>query len=277
MADSEGIARGTGRPPGGWISSCSPLSPCLGLGDDRAPQPDRAPAAWSPARTRPGGCCDRPSASCVSRLELAGVIRRWAEYVDATIVDVCSDDDVSGIVSPEERPGFTEGVRLIEAGKADTLVVAKFDRLARSMGGFVDVLKKSQDEGWRLICLDPEVDFGRAMGRGFAYMLITFAEIEREAFVDRMQGGRRAKGRAGGYVGGGRLHRRYGYQLEKDEHGRTVYVSHEPEQQVIRRMRELRDEGMTYRAIAAELGREGYEPPAGQAWYASAVQRILAR
>ena len=203
-------------------------------------------------------------------------IRRWVDYREAELVDVYSDDDVSGIVEPSERSGFARALEAIREGRVDTLVIAKFDRLSRSMPGFVNVLRSSQDDGWRLVCLDPEVDFSTAIGRAMAYMLIAFAEVEREAFIDRMQGGRRAKARAGGYVGGARLHRRYGYELAANEAGRLVYIENAAEQDVIRAIMSMRSHS-TYRAIAAALNEQGTPPPAGRQWHAKTVQRICAR
>lgn len=120
----------------------------------------------------------------------ADAIRRWADYEGVEVVEIVRDDDVQGVVEPVAREGLARALTLLEAHGADALVVAKFDRLARSIVGFADVLKLSQAQGWQLVCLDPMLDLRRAHDRAIAAMLISFADIEREAFIDRMQGGR---------------------------------------------------------------------------------------
>jgi len=204
-------------------------------------------------------------------------IRRWADYREADVVAILRDDDTSGIAEPEQRPGLGEALRLLREGDADALVVAKFDRLSRSVHGFSDVLRASEREGWKLVCLDPEVDFTTAIGRGWATMLTVFADIEREAFVNRMRGGRAAKQARGGYVGGHRLHRRYGYRLVEHADGKRDYEPVPAEQRAIAEIRKLRDGGMTLQQVGEELERRGVPGPTGNGWNRPTLHRILKR
>lgn len=55
---------------------------------------------------------------------------------------------MSGVTDLEAREGLSQALAQLRAQEADALVVAKFDRLARSLIAFVDVLKLSQAEGW---------------------------------------------------------------------------------------------------------------------------------
>src|SRR5687767_1088692 len=50
-----------------------------------------------------------------------------------TLVDVLREMDVSGGAPLERRPGLRRAVELVEAGEADVIVVAYFDRLVRSL------------------------------------------------------------------------------------------------------------------------------------------------
>jgi DNA invertase Pin-like site-specific DNA recombinase len=204
-------------------------------------------------------------------------LRRWADYKQAEMVAVIPDDDVSGVADPMQREGLSRALGMLEAGKADALVVAKFDRLARSLTAFAEVLKLSQEQGWALVCLDPDMDFGRAAGRAMGAMLIAFADIEREAFTDRMQGGRRAKMARGGYGGGQRLHRRFGFELAPQREGGYEWQPVPEEQDVITRIVGWRGEGHTLQAIADRLTRAGVAAPSGPAWNAVTIMRIAKR
>src|SRR5262245_45627734 len=46
------------------------------------------------------------------------------------------------------RPGVKEALRVLEAGDAKALVVAKLDRLSRSMIDFTGLMGKAQKQGW---------------------------------------------------------------------------------------------------------------------------------
>jgi site-specific DNA recombinase len=207
----------------------------------------------------------------------ADAIRRWADYESVEVVDIVEDDDVSGFADPMARASLSRALDMLRAGQAEALVVAKFDRLARSIIGFADVLRLSQDQGWQLVCLDPMLDLRRAHDRAMAGMLIGFADVEREAFTMRMQGGRRAKAERGGYVGGGRLHERYGWRLVRDDLGKLDYEPKPDEQAVIANMRQLRSEGATLQHIANRLTAQGTPPPSGPRWHPATIQRILKR
>jgi DNA invertase Pin-like site-specific DNA recombinase len=98
------------------------------------------------------------------------------------------------------------------------------------------------------------------------------AELERGMIRARLHNGRRRKAARGGYIGGARLHRRYGYRLEDGE-----YVPVEPEQIVIRRLLDLRAKGTTSAAVADALNADGVEPPSGREWFPMTARRIALR
>jgi DNA invertase Pin-like site-specific DNA recombinase len=204
-------------------------------------------------------------------------IRRWADYKRADLIEVIRDDDISGVTDPAAREGLSRGLTMLRDGEADALVVAKFDRLARSLTAFADVLRLSQEQGWALVCLDPELDFTRAAGRAMGSMLIAFADLERESFQDRMQGGRRAKIARGGYGGGQRLHRRFGFELAAQPEGGFEWQPVPEEQAVIGQILQRRHSGDTLQAIADELTREGVAAPSGKVWHPVTVKRIAER
>src|SRR5919202_1271576 len=65
-------------------------------------------------------------------------LKRYAAVREFEVVNVYADDGVSGTFHLHERP---EGLRLLEAaraGKFDTVVVYKLDRLARTQLGILD-------------------------------------------------------------------------------------------------------------------------------------------
>jgi DNA invertase Pin-like site-specific DNA recombinase len=57
-----------------------------------------------------------------------------------------------------KRPGIQAALEVLRRGDARALVVAKLDRLSRSMLDFTAVMAKAQKQGWALVALDCAVD-----------------------------------------------------------------------------------------------------------------------
>ena len=85
----------------------------------------------------------------------------------------------------------------------------------------------------------------------------------------RLRSGRRRKAENGGYASGSPPYgwRAVGRELIED--GR--------EQTALRRMRELRADGCSYREIATALQDEGHSPKRGTVWYPMTIRQGLNR
>jgi DNA invertase Pin-like site-specific DNA recombinase len=64
-------------------------------------------------------------------------------------------------------------------------VVAKLDRLSRSMLDFTAVMAQAQKQGWALVALDCAVDTTTPAGEAMANVLATFAQFERRLIGQR--------------------------------------------------------------------------------------------
>jgi DNA invertase Pin-like site-specific DNA recombinase len=64
------------------------------------------------------------------------------------------------------RPGVRAALEELERGRADALVVAKLDRLSRSMLDFTAVMARAQAQRWALVALDCAVDTTTPARRG---------------------------------------------------------------------------------------------------------------
>lgn len=205
--------------------------------------------------------------------------RDWATANGHDVVIVFRDDALSGALGIEDRPGLAASLMALDDGDAEGLVVHRPDRLARELhvqevalahawaaGDHVRVFEAA--EGAEIVRDDPNDPQRRFLRQ----VMGAAAELERGLIKARLQGGRRRKAARGGYIGGARLHRRYGYQLEEGE-----YVPVDDEQDIIEYIRTLRGERATWDGIAATLNRRGVQPPSGATWYAMTVRRIALR
>ncbi|MCP4308030.1 MAG: recombinase family protein [bacterium] len=170
------------------------------------------------------------------------------------LADVFEDGGRSG--KNLNRQGFSRAIEAVESGTAQVLVVAKLDRLSRSLMDFAAVMDRAQQKGWHVVALDLGVDTSTPSGEMIANVMASFAQFER-----RMIGQRTREALAVKKAQGVRI-------------GRPPAT----EGSTIRRMRELRAEGLSYRRVARQLDEEGHSTAHGAArWDGSTVRRTLIR
>jgi DNA invertase Pin-like site-specific DNA recombinase len=170
------------------------------------------------------------------------------------------------------RSGLRDALAQLRRGAAEGLVVAKLDRLTRSVADWQRLIDGYFGEraGRQLFSVADSIDTRTAAGRLVLNVLLSVAQWERETIAERTRDALQHKIHKGERCG--KL--RFGFDLAAD--GKTL-VPNAEEQGAIRLMRELRATGQTLRNIAVELNHRGVRAKAGQAWKHSAVQRILAR
>jgi DNA invertase Pin-like site-specific DNA recombinase len=165
-------------------------------------------------------------------------------------VEHFADEGVTGKVI---GPKLAEVLQLLASGQGDGLVIAKLDRLSRSIVNASNIIESAQAQGWSLVILDLGVDLTTAAGRMMAMNLVNFAQYERELISERTKAALAAKKRRGERIG----------------RPRAAKAS------VVRRIVQDRDAGCTYDAIASALTAEKLLSPLGKpTWQPSTVRRI---
>src|SRR6516225_7034830 len=80
---------------------------------------------------------------------------RWArERGERLVAAPIPEIDVSGKLPLSKRPGLLAAIEMIEAGHADQLVVAYFDRLVRSLKVQLEVIERVERAGGEIFALD---------------------------------------------------------------------------------------------------------------------------
>lgn len=168
------------------------------------------------------------------------------------LVAICEDRGISG--KSTRRPGLDRALRLLDHHEAQALVVAKLDRLSRSIVDFVGLMDHAQRKQWAVVALDLGVDTTTPQGEVIANIMASFAQFERRLIGQRTKDALAAK-------------RRQGVIL-----GRPPTLSMD----LRLRLRGMRESGMTLQAIATRLNDE-HVPTAqgGREWYPATVRRIL--
>lgn len=114
-------------------------------------------------------------------------------------VEVIEDAGYSG--KDFKRPGVQIAMEALKRGEAEALVVAKLDRLSRSMLDFTGLMAKAQKQSWALVALDCAVDTTTPAGEAMANVMATFAQFERRLISQRTKGGPGCQAGPGGSLG----------------------------------------------------------------------------
>jgi site-specific DNA recombinase len=108
------------------------------------------------------------------------------------LVDLVQELDVSGGTPLERRPGLRRAVEMVEAGEADVLVVAYFDRLVRSLSVQREVVDRVERAGGGIVAVDVgEIRADTASRWLSSTMLGMVAEYHRRVTAERTQDAKR--------------------------------------------------------------------------------------
>ena len=170
------------------------------------------------------------------------------------------------------RVGLQDALGKLRKGAVEGIVVAKLDRLTRSVGDWQDLIESyfGEKAGKQLFSVADSIDTRTAAGRLVLNVLLSVAQWERETIGERTRDTLQHKITKGERVG----KVRFGYDLADDG---INLIPNEAEQATIRLIRELRTAGGSYRSIAVELNRLGIATKEGGLWVHTSVTGILMR
>jgi DNA invertase Pin-like site-specific DNA recombinase len=101
-------------------------------------------------------------------------------------------DTISGAKS--KRPGLDRLMADARRNQFDILIVAAFDRLARNVRHFLEVLDEMNHLGIAFLSVRENIDSSGPLGRAMIIIVGAIAELERSLIVERVKAGmRRAK------------------------------------------------------------------------------------
>ena len=181
---------------------------------------------------------ERMTAACMSR--------GWdiiAEHVDA---------GRSGR-SMGARPELNAALEALDAGEAQVLVCSKFDRLARSIIDLSRIMARADRHGWNLIVLDLDLDLSTPSGRMVGHIVGAVAQYESDIIAERVTMSHQQMRKRG---------KRSGMRPVTQQHIRDEIIA-------------ARDNGLSYRAIAADLTARAVPTARGGAWHAASVRQIV--
>ena len=162
-----------------------------------------------------------------------GELREYAKARGLQVIGEFVDVGVSG--SKDSRPQLDAMMRLAKARKLDVIAVWKLDRYGRSLRHLVNALAELEALGVAFVSLRDSLDLSTPNGKLMFAVIGAMAEFERALIQERVKAGLAQARKDGTTLGRPQVKR----ERDKDA----------------KRIRQLRDEGQSYREIADELGR----------------------
>jgi site-specific DNA recombinase len=183
-------------------------------------------------------------------------------------VGIVEDAGISG--KSLDRPGIQEVLSRVRAGGLDFVVVAKLDRLTRSLRDWCTLAEDyfADPRSTNLLSCSETFDLRTPGGELMANIMVAFAQNERKQTISRnaiVLEHKRARGERLGTVP-------YGFMLHED--GKTLAPC-DGETAALYFMAARRRDGMTLREIARELDRAGFATRSGKPWASSTVAKLL--
>jgi DNA invertase Pin-like site-specific DNA recombinase len=191
-------------------------------------------------------------------------IARWADIHGHALAEVFTDAGVSG--AKAQRPGLSAALAACQRG--DILCVYSLSRLGRSVKNLLELSELLSKRGIDLASVTESIDTSSPAGRMVFSMMAVMAEFERAVLIERVTSSMRHKKRKGELVGAVP----FGKKLGAD--GKKLLVD-EDEQKIIEKARILRADGLSLRAVAAELERVGMLARNGKPFAAAQIARFF--
>lgn len=201
-------------------------------------------------------------------------LRAYCKLNRIRLIDIKSDEGISG--GTLERPGLQSALRMLERGQAHVLVVAKLDRLTRSVKDLCGLVDRFfAKEPYHLLSVCGMVNTHTAAGRMMMLNLANYAQFERELIRERTLEAMQHLKAQGVPLGPAQFG--YRYSPELDEHGRRKLVKVPEHLATLREMISLFDHGHSLAEVARILTERGMLSQSGCAWHPRTVALILAR
>lgn len=175
------------------------------------------------------------------RLEAYCKAMGWADY------ELYVDGGFSG--SNLNRPKIQQLIADVEAGKIETVVVFKLDRLSRSQKDTLFLIEDVfMPNNVSFVSLNESIDTSTPYGRAMIGILSAFAQLERENIYLRTRMGMLERVKQGYWMGGGIIP--FGYNYDRNT---GTLVPHPEEAETVRKMYALYLKGYSAQKIADML------------------------
>ncbi len=100
------------------------------------------------------------------------------------------------------RPAFHQMMEDIKSGSIEKVVVYRLDRISRSILDFADFINVLESNQISFVSATEKFDTSTPMGRAMLYIIVVFAQLERETIAERVRDNYYARVKKGAWGGG---------------------------------------------------------------------------
>lgn len=100
------------------------------------------------------------------------------------------------------RPAFHQMMDDVRSGRIEKVVVYRLDRISRSILDFADFINVLEEHEVSFVSATEKFDTSSPMGRAMLYIIVVFAQLERETIAERVKDNYYARVKKGAWGGG---------------------------------------------------------------------------
>lgn len=134
-------------------------------------------------------------------LSIEGQIELCQKQCDAhESILTYSDRGYSG--KNTNRPSFEKMISDVKNGKIQKIIVYRLDRFSRSITDFSRIWSQLEEHGVEFVSVNERFDTTTPMGKAMLYIIMIFAQLERETIAERVKDNYYQRSKKGNWPGG---------------------------------------------------------------------------
>ena len=192
-------------------------------------------------------------------------IKEYCSLNDFDLIDVYEDDGVSGM-SIDKRNGFKSMVEFMKENKIDGIVVWSLSRLGRKMKDVVEFMDFLKSNNIGFFSIKENLSNDDKIGSLIMNILSSINEFEVEVIRERIKDVKRNK-KENGEV--------YGRMMYGFDNVNGMMIENKEEKRVIRRVKNFRSRGWSWRKISDRLNIEGIKSKEDKIWYDGSLYNMM--
>jgi len=192
-------------------------------------------------------------------------INGYCKLNDFDLIDIYEDDGISGM-SISKRDGYKKMIDFMNMNKIDGIVVWSLSRLGRRMKDVVEFMDYLKTNNIGFFSIKENLTNDDKIGSLIMNILSSINEFEVEMIRERIKDIKRDKKENKEVYG--RL--MYGYD---NENGKLVV--NQSERKTIKRIKNLRSRGWSWRRISNKLNDDGVKSKEGKLWYDGSLYNMM--
>lgn len=172
------------------------------------------------------------------------------------------------------RPQYEQMIEDIKSGKITSVISYRLDRISRNIIDFANLLELLEKHHVTYLSATEQFDTSTPIGRAMIYIVMVFAQLERETIAGRIADNYKFRCTQGLFMGGNTP---FGYDSERISlDGKKISILTPNEQaETLQRMFKLFTSNHSIFSICRTLNQEGILTSKGSSWVNNSIKRVL--